>query len=162
MKSVARELPEHLKTWGHIFSSTTETRFRWKRPHHYQDPNFRYASAAIFRHRDYAGRVREEPQGDRYLHALDGNLRKLIVQCTDGLFTAPGTTTWRRTYVRRVSPLTVRVATWVIDYKDKPEGPADYAVLLGRTVVASVAMFFTVSPANSSGVLNFSRRLRLQ
>ncbi|KAK0746920.1 hypothetical protein B0T18DRAFT_391280 [Schizothecium vesticola] len=55
---------------------------------------------------------------DRYIHPLDGKLRRLIVQSTDKIFDAQGLVTWPRTYVRKVSPLGARLATWpnVLDF----------------------------------------------
>lgn len=118
--------------------------FRWKNPQHIRLPAYRYTTNKIYRHRDFAGREKKGPYEDRYLHEKDGRLRKLIVATTDGIFAAPGTTTWRRTYVRKTSPLTVRVATWVIDFTYDPKSWGDWGVLLLRTFPAALAMQFLV------------------
>jgi hypothetical protein len=90
---------------------------------------------------------------DRYLHQSDGRLRKLIVATTDDIFKAPGTTTWRRTYIRKTSPLTVRLATWVIDFTYDPKSWEDWWVMLLRTFPAAIAMQFSVSLCDPHGSL---------
>ena len=139
----------NLKDWIHTL--TTHTFHRWKNPHHIKLPGYQYPSAAKYRHRDFAGRVREEPYGDRYLHHYNGELRKLIVACTDEIFEGPDTTTWRRTYVRKVSPLTVRLATWVIDFSYDPQSWNDWWVMLLRAFPAALAMQFVVSKPGPLG-----------
>jgi hypothetical protein len=82
---------------------------------------------------------------DRYLHHQTGYLRNLIVQAVDEIFEAPGTSTWQRTYVRQVSPLKVRIATWVIDFTYDPESWNDWGVMLLRAFPAAIAMSILVS-----------------
>lgn len=135
-----KEFPMELKSWKHIF--TSETAWRWVFTHHYQEPNYRYQDGTIYRHRDYAGRIKKKTMSDRYLHHWNGYLRKLIVQCTDDMFERTGTTTWRRTYVRKVSPLVVRIATWVIDFSYDPDSWSDWGVQLLRAFPAALAMMF--------------------
>ncbi|KAK3936410.1 hypothetical protein QBC46DRAFT_419300 [Diplogelasinospora grovesii] len=128
-----------LGTW-HIFS-TGGMSYRWMRPEHYKAPGYRYQSQLTYRHRDKAGRVRDKlPYEDRYIHHYDGKLRKLIVACTDEIFVNQSTSTWRRTYVRKVSPLTVRLATWVIDFTYDPASWEDWWVMLLRAFPAAMAM----------------------
>jgi hypothetical protein len=132
-----------LMAFLHIFSTSMD--FRWLYPNFYRRPNYRYQGGEVFRHKDSAGRVRETTASDRYLHHHDGRLRNLIVQCTDDIFRATGTSTWRRTYIRRVSPLVIRIATWVIDYSYHPESWGDWLVQLLRAIPAAIAMMFVVS-----------------
>jgi len=56
------------------------------------------------------------------------------------MFERTGTTTWRRTYVRKVSPLVVRIATWVIDFSYDPDSWSDWGVQLLRAFPAALAM----------------------
>jgi hypothetical protein len=138
-----RDVPQKLLSTWHVF--TSHTLFRLKRVHHYQAPEYVYDSTQNFRHRDFAGRVREGPLFDRYLHHYDGRLRKLIVACTDDIFQAPGTSTWRRTYVRKQAGLKVRIATWVIDYSYDPDSWNDWFIQLLRTFPAAIGMVLCVS-----------------
>ena len=135
--------------WQHIFSSVTFYRVTTK-PHHVQLPGYIYNSERIYRHRDFAGRVKQGPYEDRYLHHSDGKLRRLIVACTDDIFQAPGTSTWRRTYIRKVSPLRVRLATWVIDFSYDPKSWEDWWAMLLRAFPAALAVQFVVSLVHCS------------
>lgn len=116
-------------------------RLRRKNPHVIQTPGYKYEdSKRKFRHRDFAGRVKEKSLEDRYLHARDGRLRKLIVATTDDIYKAPGTSTWRRTYLRNASLLTVRISTWVMDFNYDPESWRDWFWMLARSFVAHYAL----------------------
>jgi hypothetical protein len=132
-----------LKSWGHVFADRAS--YRSKKPHVYQKPGWSYKRSGTFYHRDFAGRIKEKPFGDRYLHHSDGSLRNLIVACTDQIYEAPGTSTWRRTYVRNVAPMKVRAATWVVDFMHDPESWPDYAIILLRTIPAALCMQLFVS-----------------
>jgi len=66
----------------------------------------------------------------------------LIVQCTDDIFEGPGNSTWQRTYIRNVSPLKSRIATWVLDFGHDPESWADWTFMILRALPASIAMTF--------------------
>ncbi|KAJ6258195.1 hypothetical protein Dda_7114 [Drechslerella dactyloides] len=133
-----RETPKKLQSTLHIFDPLTK--FRMLRVHVYKMPDYVYQSPDTFRHRDYAGRVFEGPQFDRYLHHNTGKLRKLIVACTDDIYQARGTSTWRRTYVRNQASLKVRIATWVIDYSDNPGSWETWFVQLLKAFPAAFAM----------------------
>ncbi|RYP55740.1 hypothetical protein DL769_010060 [Monosporascus sp. CRB-8-3] len=162
-----KEFPMNLKAWLHIFGPQ-KLHVRWWYTHHIKLPGWKYETEQTFRHRDFAGRVRTGPMEDRYLHHLDGRLRKLIVACSDDLFEGPDNTTWRRTYVRSehflelfvplipqfestnfrmetfrmVSPLKVRIATWVIDFSYDPKSWEDWWIMLLRAFPAAFAMSF--------------------
>jgi hypothetical protein len=139
-RKAEKVFPVHLKGWQHIFSTTTS--FRWTFVNFFQKPGWVYEDQQIYRHRDFAGRVCSKPKSDRYLHHQDGCLRNLIVQCTDDIFEAPGNSTWQRTYIRKVSPLKARVATWVIDFSYDPESWEDWGVMILRALPAAIAMTF--------------------
>ncbi|KAI1424996.1 hypothetical protein F5Y12DRAFT_784935 [Xylaria sp. FL1777] len=140
-----KEFPMQLKSWQHIFNTSGLTR-RWIYTHYIKLPGWVYdvpqGGPQMFRHRDFAGRVRIVPLEDRYLHHGDGSLRKLIVSCTDELLEGADTTTWRRTYLRKVSPLKVRIATWVIDFSYDPKSWDDWWIQLLRCLPAAFAMSF--------------------
>lgn len=134
----------NLKAWQHIFGPQ-KLHIRWISTHYIKFPGWKYESSQTFRHRDFAGRVKEKPLEDRYLHHETGELRKLIVACSDDLFEGQDTTTWRRTYIRMVSPLQVRIATWVIDFSYDPKSWDDWWIMLLRALPAAFAMSFFVS-----------------
>ena len=133
-----------LKTWTHIFGPQ-KLSWRWTFVNFVKLPGYRYESTKVFRHRDFAGRVKEGPMEDRYLHHEDGKLRKLIVACSDELFEGDDNTTWRRTYIRMVSPLRVRIATWVIDFSYDPKSWDDWWIMLLRAFPAAFATSVLVS-----------------
>jgi hypothetical protein len=135
--------PVHLKGTLNFFNPAT--RWRFKKPHLYQLPEFQYDDGRSYRHRDSMGRVFTGPIDDRYLSPWDGHLAKLHVQCTDQLYDGPGTTTWRRTYIRKVAPLNVRIATWVIDFSADPKNWKDWGMILLRFIPSSFALTFFVS-----------------
>ena len=49
---------------------------------------------------------------DRYLSPFDGRPRKLMVQATDEIYEGLNTSTYRRTFIRDVSPWMLRIALW--------------------------------------------------
>ncbi|KAK9424360.1 hypothetical protein SUNI508_13683 [Seiridium unicorne] len=81
-----------------------------------------------------------KPAEDRHLHPMDGKLRKLIVASSDEIYEAPGTSTWRRTYVRNVAPWNVRIAAWVIDFHHDPDSWKALFYMLLRALVANIAL----------------------
>ncbi|KAK0612126.1 hypothetical protein B0T14DRAFT_441010 [Immersiella caudata] len=135
-----------------------ETLWRWHFTHHFREPNCTYQPRMPpLPHRDSMGRAVEKPAEDRYIHALDGKLRRLLVQCTDDVFDAGGLATWRRTYVRKVSPLGARLATWVTDYHTTTNTWEDFWVQVLRTLPAAFAMmFFILSFHTQPDVLDLS------
>lgn len=134
-----KEFPISLKGSRHF--SEPRTVWRWRNPTMYQKPAYVFNdSERQFRHRDYAGRVAIKPRSDRYLHHNDGYLRNLYVACTDDIYTGPGTSTWKRTFVRKVAPLKVRIATWVIDFSYDPESWEDWGIMILRALPAALAM----------------------
>ncbi|KAK0636050.1 hypothetical protein B0T17DRAFT_587350 [Bombardia bombarda] len=153
MQKPEKEFPVNLMDWKHVFSSPTSYRIR--NPNHYQKPGWVYQDEQKYRHRDFAGRVCFKPLSDRYLHHHDGYLRNLIVQCTDDLFSAPSNSTWRRTYVRKVSPLKVRLATWVIDFSYDPESWEDWWIMFLRALPAAIAMTLVFWDGSSMRPLDF-------
>ncbi|KAK6532505.1 hypothetical protein TWF281_006694 [Arthrobotrys megalospora] len=139
-------------------NSWTYSTFRWEAPNWVQDPAYIYDNTTEYRYRDFAGRVCEKPLHERYLHHDDGTLRKLIVSCTDSIYQGPGTSTWRRTYVRNVSELTVRIATWIIGYNENPGTWKTYAIQVARALPASLLMALCMWETGSNGEVKFNGR----
>jgi len=77
-------------------------------------PGYIYDILDDRRHRDVMQRVWKGAVDDRYLSPWDGHVAKLVVQATDEVYSAPNNVTWRRTFVRNVSPIMLRLANWPI------------------------------------------------
>jgi hypothetical protein len=143
------ELPTVLKGSRHCFNK--RTRWRWLNPVFYQDPGYEYIDKELrHRHRDAAGREAYRGRSDRYLHVNSAHLRNLYVACTDDIYEAPGTSTWKRTYVQKVASMRIRLATWVLDFNYKPKNWSDWAVSVLRSLPVTLAMSLWVSQKLSS------------
>lgn len=66
----------------------------------------------VFRHLDVFRREYESRNDDVYLDPINGKIRKLFVQCTRAIYENPNDTSWRRTYVKDISPRIIRLAYW--------------------------------------------------
>ncbi|KAK6348034.1 hypothetical protein TWF718_005854 [Orbilia javanica] len=132
--------------------------FRWMYFDWVQNPAYVYDDTIQYRYRDFASRICEKPLNERYLDHDDGSLRKLTVACTDDIYQAPGTSTWRRTYVRNVSELKVRIGTWIIAYNDNPGTWKTYGIQVARAFLASMLMVLLVWETGSNGSTRFSGR----
>jgi hypothetical protein len=95
-------------------------------------------------------RVRVFQMDDRYLSPYNGHLAKMHVQATDQLYDGQGTTTWRRTYIRSVAPMSNRIATWPIDFVVDPQSWKDWGIILLKFIPASFALTFCASNSKSS------------
>ena len=95
-------------------------------------------------------RLRVFQMDDRYISPYDGHLAKLHVQATDQLYDSQGTTTWRRTYIRSVAPMSFRIATWPIDFAVDPQSWKDWGIIFLKFIPASFALTFFVSNSQSS------------
>lgn len=103
---------------GWVNALNSRSRFRWKAPHYYQEPSWKHDPAYSFRHRDCMARVWQGAEDDRYLSPFDGHISKLLVQCTDEIYENPGTSSYRRTYIRNVSTRMLRLANWPTSHFD--------------------------------------------
>lgn len=100
---------------GHFFSKTSKYRVI-KSPHSLQDPGYPGFSDVKFRHQDSLGRIFQGPPDDRFLNPIDGAVKELVVQCTDRIFTGPRNSTYKRTCIRNVAPITLRIANWPMSH----------------------------------------------
>ncbi|KAF4624294.1 hypothetical protein G7Y89_g13878 [Cudoniella acicularis] len=85
---------------------------RWKYPNIFQMPGIPFRSTNQGRHRDIMQRVWRGPEEDRYLSPYDGHLAKLIVQVTQEIYESAPNSTYRRTFVRNISPAYVHAANF--------------------------------------------------
>ncbi|KAJ4186295.1 hypothetical protein NW759_016951 [Fusarium solani] len=134
-----KEFPVKLKGSMHFFDPRSV--YRWGNPVVYQKPGYNFTDGETkMRHRDYASRVSFKTRSDCYLDHNDGYLLDMCVAATDNIFEGPGTSTWKRTYVRKVAPMKVRIATWVIDFAYDPQSWEDWGIMLLRALPAAIAM----------------------
>lgn len=90
---------------------------------------------------------------DFYLSPTDCHLAKLMVQCSQEVFDANPNSTWRRTFVRDVSPWLLRVANWVlrsIPNEDRPMTTEEISTVAAKWLPANIAILFLVSENSES------------
>ncbi|EDU46851.1 hypothetical protein PtrSN002B_008479 [Pyrenophora tritici-repentis] len=105
-----------LKGYAHIFSPWTNA--KWGFPNFYRKPGFGYQKLAQYRHRDFMDRIHEGDLDDRYISSWDGMVSKLVVQATDDIYENNTGSTYRRTFIRNVSPIYMRLANWPFNHID--------------------------------------------
>jgi hypothetical protein len=59
-----------------------------------------------------------------YISSWDGKVSKLVVQAVDDIYDNHTTSTYRRTFIRNIAPLYLRLANWPFNHvdPDKNEG----------------------------------------
>lgn len=121
--------PLRLKGYMHIFD--TFTVFKWQFPNFYRKPGLGYQKISQHRHRDVFDRQWTGDYDDRYLSAWDGRASKLVVQAVDDIYDNNVTSTYRRTFIRNISPLYMRLANWPFNHIDyaKNGGPTSEGML---------------------------------
>jgi len=53
---------------------------------------------------------------DRYISRTDGKVSKLVVQAVDDIYDNTTNCTWRRTFIRNIAPLYIRLADWPMNH----------------------------------------------
>lgn len=53
-----------------------------------------------------------------YISSWDGKVSKLVVQAVDDIYDNHVTTTYRRTFIRNIAPLYLRLANWPFNHVD--------------------------------------------
>lgn len=87
-------------------------RWRLQYPSAHLRPTWSYDDTRTYINRDALTRQWEGPPDDRYISPLTGHVMELVVQATDEIYNGPGHTTYMRTYIRNMSPIMLRIATW--------------------------------------------------
>ncbi|KAK5086065.1 hypothetical protein LTR70_007495 [Exophiala xenobiotica] len=105
-------------------------------PGYYHKPNTNDASQKR-RHQDAFRRRFEGWDEDRFLDPLNGKVRKLFVQTVDEMYDVPNDTSWRRTYIRNISPWLLRLAWW--PYSHMPNDAVSGSTTHKRTMKGIVA-----------------------
>lgn len=94
------------------------------------------------------GRAKYFSPEDYYLSPYDCHLAKLVVQSAQEVYDAKPNGTWRRTFIRNMSPLMLRVANWVLETvpaEDRPMTGEEIFALVVKWIPASVALLVLVS-----------------
>ncbi|KAH7089718.1 hypothetical protein FB567DRAFT_568535 [Paraphoma chrysanthemicola] len=115
-KPQQRHGQSRLRGYRHIFDPWTT--FKWAAPNFYRKPALGYQKLGQHRHRDVFDREWTGDYDDRYLSGWDGRASKLVVQAVDDIYDNNVTTTYRRTFVRNIAPLYMRLANWPFNHVD--------------------------------------------
>lgn len=76
------------------------------------------SSEGQHRHRDVFDREWAGDYDDRYISSWDGKVSKLVVQAVDEIYDNNTGSTHRRTFIRNVAPLYLRLANWPFNHMD--------------------------------------------
>ncbi|KAF1831692.1 hypothetical protein BDW02DRAFT_39381 [Decorospora gaudefroyi] len=145
---VPQNEPVYPKGYAHIFSPWTTV--KWAFPSFYRKPGLGYQKLGHYRHRDVFGREWTGEYDDRYISSWDGKVSKLVVQAVDDIYENNTGSTYRRTFIRNVSPLFMRLANWPfshIDYTKNDGKPTsdDYPLLCLKWFVTSCVISLVIS-----------------
>lgn len=147
--------PLRLKGYSYIFSSFTNA--KWGFPNFYRKPGLGYQKLARHRHRDIFEREWTGDYDDRYISSWDGKISKLVVQAVDDIYENNIGSTYRRTFIRNVAPIYMRLANWPFDHVDlaKNNGKAANAdlpmICLKWFVACCVITVCISSPSSAEG-----------
>lgn len=138
--------PTRLKGYRHIFEPYTV--FRLEFPNFYRKAGYSYESWEKYRHSDVFGREYVGDYDDRYISPWDGKIKRLVVQSADDIYDNYENGTWRRTFIRNISPFYLRLANWPLNHVDytRHGGPTgeDWPMIILKWAVASIAITFVV------------------
>ncbi|KAH7392944.1 hypothetical protein BKA66DRAFT_567670 [Pyrenochaeta sp. MPI-SDFR-AT-0127] len=151
---IERDGPMRLRGYRHIFDPYTTV--KWGFPNFYRKPSLGYQKLGQNRHRDVFDREWAGDYDDRYISSWDGKISKLVVQAVDDIYDNNTGSTYRRTFIRNIAPLYLRLANWPfnhVDYSKNGGKPTseDLPMLCLKWFVASCVITFVISspsPAN--------------
>ncbi|CAN9386340.1 unnamed protein product [Alternaria alternata] len=137
-----RNGPIELKGYSYIFSPITTV--KWGFPNFYRKPGLGYQKLGQHRHRDCFDREWTGDYDDRYISSWDGQVSKLVVQAVDDIFENNTGSTYRRTFIRNIAPVYMRLANWPFKHIDfarlNGKIPSeDYPMLCLKWFIASLA-----------------------
>ncbi|KAJ5523775.1 hypothetical protein N7494_010425 [Penicillium frequentans] len=106
---------------GNFFSKTAKYQVV-AYPHSYKGPgDTSFDKSSKYRHKDHFQRIYKGSLDERFLDPVTGKVKELIVQCVDNVYNGPQNSTYKRTFIRNVSPLTLRLANWPMSRFDEEE-----------------------------------------
>ncbi|XPS68045.1 hypothetical protein M3J09_000341 [Ascochyta lentis] len=140
--------PLELKGYRHWFDPYTS--WKWESPTAYRKPGLGYQKLAKHRHLDVFEREWVGDYDDRYISSWDGKVSKLVVQAVDDIYDNHFTSTYRRTFIRNIAPLYLRLANWPFNHVDpnKNDGKPtseDMPMLCLKWFITSLAITFVIS-----------------
>ncbi|KAL6707094.1 hypothetical protein ACN47E_004846 [Coniothyrium glycines] len=147
--------PVRLKGYAHIFDPWTKA--KWAFPNFYRKPGLGYEKLGQYRHRDIFDRQWTGDYDDRYISSWDGKVSKLVVQAVDDIYDNNTGSTYRRTFIRNVAPVYIRLANWPfnhVDYSKNNGKPTseDYPMLCLKWFLTScIITIFISSPYSATG-----------
>jgi hypothetical protein len=111
-------------------------------------PGMSFVSTTPARHRDIMQRVWEGTEDDRYLSPWDGHVAKLVVQAAQDVYDGAQNSTWRRTFIRNVSPIYLQLANF--PFSTVPTDPGvwtgnDWAMVGLKWIPTCLGMLCVVS-----------------
>ncbi|KAF2633545.1 hypothetical protein BU25DRAFT_427050 [Macroventuria anomochaeta] len=139
----------------HLFDPYTS--WKWGFPNAYRKPGFGYQKLAKHRHRDVFEREWVGDYDDRYISSWDGKISKLVVQAIDEIYDNDITSTYRRTFIRTIAPVYLRLANWPFNHVDpnnndgKPTSE-DMPMLCLKWFITSIAITFVISSPSSASI----------
>ncbi|KAJ4369722.1 hypothetical protein N0V83_005485 [Neocucurbitaria cava] len=145
---IQRAGPLQLKGYRHIFDPWTTA--KWAFPNFYRKPSLGYQKLGQHRHCDVFDREWAGDYDDRYISSWDGKVSKLVVQAVDDIYDNNTGSTHRRTFIRNVAPLYLRLANWPfnhVDYSKNGGKPTsdDYPLLCLKWFVTSCIISLVIS-----------------
>ncbi|KAF2453803.1 hypothetical protein BDY21DRAFT_387942 [Lineolata rhizophorae] len=149
-RSVTRQ-----RGYFHIFDLHTSFRL-FREPHFYRKNALVYdRSSEKLLHRDVMFRLTEHAESDdRYISPFDGRIKRVVVQCVDDIYDNNNNhVTWRRTFIRNVSPFYMRLANWPTDHVDmtrfQPTGD-EWVWIIVKWIPACAGLFCVLTFAQSA------------
>ena len=111
-------------------------------------PGLLFVSTSRARHRDLMQRVYKGTEDDRYISPWDGHVAKLVVQSAQEVYDGAQNSTWRRTFVRNISPALIKLANF--PFSKAPTDPgvwtgSDWTMVCVRWLPACAGLVFVVS-----------------
>ncbi|KAB2099238.1 hypothetical protein AG0111_0g12567 [Alternaria gaisen] len=148
VSSLVRNGPIELKGYSYIFSPITTV--KWGFPNFYRKPGLGYQKLGQHRHRDCFDREWTGDYDDRYISSWDGQVSKLVVQAVDDIFENNTGSTYRRTFIRNIAPVYLRLANWPFKHIDfarlNGKIPSeDYPMLCLKWFIASCMITIFIS-----------------
>jgi hypothetical protein len=135
------------KGYWNLFQNTRTTYKCPKFPHAYQKPGWAFFDSAKHRHRDFMQREYQGLEEDRYLSPTDGHLAKLVVQAAQDVYDGSSNSTWRRTFIRNISPAYIQIANFPFSRVSPDPGRwtnDDWAMVCLKWLPSCVGLLCTV------------------
>ena len=111
--------------YANLFGAHARSYYRLKFPNIFHTARQLRQQRGRHHHRDLLSRAKTYDGEDYYLSPFDGHLAKLFVQCSQEIYDndQSGSAQWRRTFIRNMSPLMLRVSNFVLN--SVPENDRD-------------------------------------